>query len=54
MENNKIIYLSPDKLIEYDNNTRLHDEEQINQICRSIREFGFTNPILIDENNIII
>lgn len=30
MENNKIIYLSPDKLIEYDNNTRLHDEEQIN------------------------
>lgn len=54
MENNKIIYLSPDKLIEYDNNIRLHDEEQINQICRSIREFGFTNPILIDENNIII
>jgi ParB-like chromosome segregation protein Spo0J len=41
-------------LIPYENNTRTHSEEQINQIASSIREFGFTNPVLIDENDGII
>ncbi|HDR1228841.1 TPA: ParB N-terminal domain-containing protein [Pasteurella multocida] len=36
------------------NNSRTHSNEQIDQICASIKEFGFTNPILIDENNEII
>ncbi|MFC5391212.1 ParB N-terminal domain-containing protein [Bosea vestrisii] len=30
-------------------NARLHDEEQIAQIRRSIEEFGFTNPILLGD-----
>lgn len=41
-------------LIPYVNNSRTHDDKQVDQIAASIREFGFTNPILIDENNSII
>ena len=41
-------------LIRYHANSRTHSEQQINQIIRSIKEFGFTNPLLIDENNQII
>src|ERR1700692_937728 len=37
-----------EKLIAYDRNARTHSDEQIEQIARSIQEFGFTNPILVD------
>jgi len=35
-------------------NARTHSSEQIHQIMRSIGEFGWTNPILIDEASVII
>jgi DNA modification methylase len=38
----------------YSANSRTHSLEQINQIVESIQEFGFTNPLLIDENDQII
>lgn len=38
----------------YDRNARTHSAEQVRQIAASIEEFGFCNPILIDEKNIII
>lgn len=41
-------------LIPYINNARTHSEDQINQVASSIKEFGFTNPILIDSDNGII
>ena len=41
-------------LIPYAMNSRTHSEEQVAQIAASIREFGFTNPVLIDENNNLI
>ena len=41
-------------LLPYANNARTHSAEQIKQVAASIKEFGFTNPILIDENNVII
>jgi len=41
-------------LIPYINNSRTHSEEQITQLISSIKEFGFTNPILIDKENSII
>lgn len=50
----QIVYKKVDELIPYINNSRTHSEEQVNQICSSINEFGFTNPILIDEKNNII
>lgn len=42
------------ELIPYINNSRTHSDEQINQIASSIKEFGFTNPVLIDEQGGII
>ena len=50
----KIETLPTDKLIPYARNTRTHSEAQVAQIAGSIREFGFTNPILIDAENGII
>jgi ParB-like chromosome segregation protein Spo0J len=41
-------------LIPYVNNSRTHSEEQTTQIASSISEFGFTNPVLIDENDNLI
>ena len=41
-------------LIPYALNSRTHSDAQIAQLAASIREFGFTNPILIDENNNLI
>ena len=41
-------------LLPYANNARTHSAEQIKQVAASIKEFGFTNPILVDENNVII
>ena len=41
-------------LIPYACNSRTHNEEQIAQIMASIKEFGFTNPILIGGDNVII
>lgn len=38
-----------DVLIPYVNNSRTHSEEQVLQIASSIKEFGFNNPILLDE-----
>lgn len=41
-------------LIPYARNSRTHNEEQIAQIMASIKEFGFTNPILVGGDNVII
>lgn len=39
---------------EYENNAKIHTPEQIEQIKKSIKEFGNNDPIAIDENNVII
>ena len=41
-------------LLGFEKNARRHSEEQLEQIAASIREFGFTNPILIDSRNGIV
>jgi len=41
-------------LIPYARNSRTHSDAQVAQIAASIREFGFTNPVLVDEANGII
>jgi ParB-like chromosome segregation protein Spo0J len=50
----KIEQIQTADLIPYARNTRTHSPEQVAQIAGSIREFGFTNPILIDADNGII
>lgn len=49
------IELIPTVLLrQYSFNARTHSDEQISQIAASMREFGFTNPILVDRENMII
>lgn len=43
-----------DKLQPYAKNARTHSDEQVEQIAASMREFGFTNPILVDSADGII
>lgn len=43
-----------DDLIPYALNSRTHSDQQVAQIAASIREFGFTNPVLIDDQNNLI
>jgi ParB family chromosome partitioning protein len=50
----KIEQIQTTTLIPYARNTRTHSEAQVAQIAGSIREFGFTNPVLIDAENGII
>jgi len=54
MSNIEIIYRNAFDLIPYSNNSRTHSDDQINQVASSIKEFGFTNPVLIDEQGGII
>lgn len=43
-----------DKIRPFDNNARVHSSKQVKQIMESIKEFGFTNPLIIDtEYNLI-
>ena len=46
--------LKIDDLIPYANNSRTHSEEQVLQVASSIKEFGFTNPVLIDSDGGIV
>jgi DNA modification methylase len=50
----KIEQRSIDQLIPYINNSRKHSDEQVAQIAASIKEFGWTNPILVDGDNGLI
>ena len=43
-----------DELVPYANNAKIHGPEQIEQLRRSLREFGFVSPVLIDENKNLI
>jgi len=54
MEKREIIYKKTKDLIPYARNSRTHSDEQVAQIVASIKEFGFTNPILVDEEGLII
>jgi len=50
----KIEFLELDVLVPYEKNTKIHKQYQVDQIINSIKEFGFTNPILISKENGII
>jgi ParB-like chromosome segregation protein Spo0J len=46
--------VSLDSITPYDKNARTHSDEQIEQIRASIKAFGFTNPLLVDEYGLLI
>lgn len=53
-KNLKIEYKDVIELTPYENNSRTHSEDQIAKIAKSIQEFNFNNPILIDEKGVIV
>lgn len=50
----EVIKVKIEEIIPYKNNAKLHPQEQIEQIKKSILEFGNNDPIAIDENSVII
>jgi len=50
----RIEYLAIDEIKPYPGNARTHDEPQITVLMASMRTFGFTNPVLLDKENIIV
>lgn len=50
----EIVKIKIKDIIPYENNVKEHPKEQIEQIKKSIKEFGNNDPIAIDENNVII
>lgn len=54
MEKLKVEYVSTDELVTYENNAKIHTGEQIEQIKKSIQEFGFNDPIAVWKDNVII
>ena len=49
-----ITYRAVAELKPYPRNARTHSRKQVKQIAAAIKEFGFTNPVLIDEHDQII
>lgn len=49
-----VVYRDPASLTDYENNSRTHSPEQIEKLRASIREFGFTNPILLKNDDTTI
>lgn len=43
-----------EKIKPYENNAKIHTEKQINQIMESIKDFGFNDPLGVDEHGVII
>ena len=58
MKSDRSIELSmrytPVRSLKYSRNARTHSKHQIRQIANSIKSFGFTKPIFIDWNSVII
>lgn len=52
-EDMKVLYADPLDLIPYENNPRINDYA-VKKVLESIKEYGFTNPILVDEDLVII
>src|SRR5258707_7833204 len=49
-----ITYRAVSDLKPYPRNARTHSRKQVKQIAAAVKEFGFTNPVLIDESDQII
>lgn len=50
----EVTRVAVEKLVPYARNSRVHSKEQVAQIAASMKEWGWTNPVLIDESGGII
>ena len=49
----QITYMNVDELVPYENNPR-NNKKAVDKVAKSIEEFGFKVPIVVDENNVIV
>ena len=49
-----IKYLSVDEIRPYKKNAKKHDEAQVNAVAKSIQDYGFQQPIVVDAKNVIV
>ena len=54
MQKLNIVYKQIKDLKPYKKNAKKHNKEQVEQIANSIKEFGFTQPVIIDKNNCVV
>lgn len=54
MEELNIVYKQIKELKPYKKNAKKHSKEQVEQIANSIKEFGFTQPVIIDKHNSVV
>lgn len=54
MQELNIVYKAIKELKPYKKNAKKHNKEQVEQIANSIKEFGFTQPVIIDKNNCVV
>ena len=50
----KIEYKHPDELIPYEKNAKVHPAEQVKHLANSIKMFGWTQPIVVDDQNVVV
>jgi ParB-like chromosome segregation protein Spo0J len=50
----RVVRLKVESLVAYAQNARTHTPEQIRQIADSIKRFGFTTPVIVDERGVLI
>lgn len=48
------VWMNPAELIPYPNNAKIHPPEQIDRLANGIKAFGWTQPIVIDKNNVVV
>lgn len=54
MQELNIVYKNIKELKPYKKNAKKHPKEQVERIANSIKEFGFTQPVIIDKNNCVV
>lgn len=50
----EIVMRKVDDLIPYGRNQKTHDEKQIKNVANSIKRFGWQQPIVVDEKNVVV
>src|SRR3990167_5310310 len=50
----QIVEIKISELKDYEKNAKLHDKKQIDLLAKNIERFGFTTPVLINKNNVVI
>lgn len=50
----KIVWMNPSDLIPYENNAKVHDDKQVRNIANSIRRYGWQQPAVVTEDNVVV